>query len=218
MPETAAQTHRSSAVEARRQLLTGQLESDSATLAALQGELKSATGVDKNRLLWMIKDQTASVENARTNLESFEKPIVLPKLRLTKIGVSFHSDNKQIDAVVWVNNDGIFPVLGSFELDLSVAFYTYGQDPPLLEDLAFQTQTPDSTDIQPGGTNPFVFPNIPFVTKPGSSSAIYTFDALLFAGPDGVVGDQTMHVQYSLKPLLVPRPIVAVLPVEASTF
>jgi hypothetical protein len=205
-----AKSHPLSAIAAQREALTRDLETKKAFLKTLHHELKSATAADKNRLLWMIKTGTASVEQAQKNLGSFENPIVLPHLKLAGITLKFHPDYRAFDATVWVNNDGILPALGSFELDLSVSFYTYGQDPPLYDNAVYSKTTPDSTDVQPGGTNPFLYPNIPFVTKPGSPSALYTFDVLLFAGPDGVVADQNLHEQFQLQPPRIPRPIVSV--------
>ena len=210
MSETAARTRPMSAIATRREALTKDLETNKASLSALHEELKSATGADKNRLLWMIKNEAASVGQAQKNLDSFENPIVLPHLKLARVTVEFHPDNKEFDATVWVNNDGILPALGSFELDLSVTFDTYEQDPPLHESHVYPKTTPDSTDVQPGGTNPFLYPNIPFITKPGSANALYTFDVLLYAGPGGVVADQNLHVQFLLRPPLIPRPIVPV--------
>jgi hypothetical protein len=52
---------------------------------------------------------------------------------------------------VWVKNEGILPALGSFELDLSVTYYDYSQDPPLQVNRVSPTTTPQSTDVQPGG-------------------------------------------------------------------
>jgi hypothetical protein len=219
MSEIAARRHPISAVAARREALTKDLETKKAYLKTLQEELKSAAGVDKNRLLWMINSEAASVEHARQNLDSFENPIVLPHLKLVNLTVQFHPDNKEFDVTVWVNNDGILSALGSFELDLSVSYtseYIPG-GPNLTTDVVSPKTTPESTDLEPGDTAPFVFPNFPYVPDPNPNSpgALYTFDVLLFAGPDGVVANQRMHVEYYLKPPRIPRPIVPVPPVAA---
>jgi hypothetical protein len=158
----------------------------------------------------MIRNESAAVEQAQKNLDAFESPIVIPQLTIARLTIEFHLDNRQFDATVWVNNPGILPSLGSFEIDLSVGYYTYDQDPPLYVDGVFNMTTLDSSDVQPGGTNPFVFPNIPFVTRPGTASALYTFDVQLYAGPNGVVADQTLHLQFNLRPPRIPRPVVPV--------
>jgi hypothetical protein len=190
----------------QRDALTRDLEAKAASLTALRKEAQAATGADKNRLLWMIKNEAAATETARRNLELFETPILLPHLKLAGLSTWFHLDNQEFDVIIWVNNDSILPALGSFELDLSVTYDDYSQDPPLHVNRVFPSMTPDSTDVQPGGTNPFIFHNIPFVTKPGSGSALYTFDVLLLAGPDGVVADQNLHEVRLMKPPLIPRP------------
>lgn len=212
MSESAARSRSLSVIASQREALTKDLETKKAAMATLQEQLKSATGVDRHRLQWMIKNQAPAVKQAQQSLDAFESPVVLPVLKLAGLTVQFHADNQRFDAIVRVNNDGILPALGSFELDLSVTYYTYDQDPPLEHDDFFPMTTPDSTDVQPGGTNPFVFPNIPFVPKPGSRplSALYTFDVLLFAGPHGDVADQNLHVQFLLRPPVLPRPIISV--------
>lgn len=209
---SAAHSHGVSAVQLQREALARDLESKRAVLTSLQEEMKSVTDTDRNQLLWMIKNQTAAVEQARKNMEVFVTPLVIPQLKLAGITIQFQPNHTQFNATVLVNNDGIVPAAGSFELDLSVGYYTYDQDPPLYVDAVYPSTTPASTDIQPGATSPFVFPNIPFVTKPGSPNALYTFDVLLFAGPDGEFGDQSLHEQFLLQPRVFPRPIVQVPP------
>ena len=212
MSESAARSRSLSVIASQREALTKDLATKKAVLATLQEQLKSATGTDRHRLQWMIKNETPAVNQAQQALDSFETPVVLPVLKLAGINIQFHPDKQQFDAIVRVANDGILPALGSFELDLSVTYYIYDQDPPLEVDAVYPMTTPDSTDVQPGGTNPFVFPNIPFVPKPGSRplSALYTFDVLLFAGPHGDVADQNLHVQFLLRPPIIPRPIISV--------
>jgi hypothetical protein len=208
MSESAARGKKLSAVASERESLTRELDTRKGVLSSLHEELKSATGTDKNRLMWMIRNQSAAVEQAQKNLEAFETPVIIPQLKIARLEIGFHPDNARFDATVWVNNPGILPSLGSFEIGLSVAYYTYDQDPPLYVDEAADLTTPDSTDVQPGGTNPFVIGSFPFVTKPGSASALYTFDVLLVAGPNGVVADQTLHLEFNLQPPRFHRPIV----------
>jgi len=213
MSEIAAKRQPESAVAVRSEVLTKDLEAKAASLGALQEEVRSATGPDKNRLLFMIKNETIAVAGARRNFDSFVNAIALPQLKLAGISVWFHPDNAAFDVYVWVQNDGILPSLGSFELDLSVTYISdYSQSPPLYADGVFPMTTPDSTDIQPGVINTFVFQNIPFIPQPGTGTArfagtaVYTFDVLLFAGPDGVVGDDTLHSQMLLRPPRITRP------------
>jgi len=140
-------------------------------------------------------------------------PIILPQLKLVRLTFQFHRDNKQFDVTVWVNNPGILPALGSFELDLSATYtdYSSGDSPPPQINSVFPKTTPESTDVQPGGTNPFVYPNIPFIAEPGKATADYVFDVLLFAGPGGVVGDDNLHEEYKqFKPPLFQRPPIPI--------
>ena len=196
-----------SAIVARRQALIEDLKAKRTSLSELQTELKSSTGADKNRLLSMMKSEMKSVKEAQESLDDFNNaPLVLPELKVAALTIEFHPDNTHFDATLWVTNDSPLPALGSFELDLSVAYYTYDQDPPLRVDDVFPTITPDSTDVQPGGTNPFVYPNCVFVTKRGSRNALYTFDVLLYAGPDGVAGNDTKHWVKWLQPPLITQP------------
>jgi len=211
MSDTATRRQPISAVAEKREALTKDLEAKKAYLGSLRHELSSATGADKNRLLWMIKSEAQSVQVAQKALESFESPIVIPQLRLAGIAITFHNDRKAFDVAVLLNNDGILPALGSFELDLSVSYIVdYTQGPPLYRDDVFPKTTPQSTDIQPGGTNRFPYPNIPFIPNPDTGNALYTFDVLLYAGPDGVVADQSLHEQFLLRPRIVPVPVLPV--------
>jgi hypothetical protein len=212
---TAAVATRSgspSPVAQQRQALIKDLESKNASLNSLQEELGSAKGAERAHLASKVKQEAASFQASLKTLDLLEQGIVLPHLQLSGLTIWFHPDGTQFNATVWVNNNSILPALGSFELDLSAGFYTYEQDPPLYVNETFPTITPDSTDVQPGGANPFFFSNIPFVTKPGTASALYTFDVLLFAGPEGVVADQNLHQQFLLRRPIFPRPVLPVGP------
>ena len=133
----------------------------------------------------------------------------MPNLHPTKVTVWFHPDNKQFDATLWINNDGADPALGAFRIDFGYAYYDYSQDPPLYETHERFVETPGATDIQPGGTNPFYFTNIPYVRKSGARSALYTFWAIVDEEnqiPESDEGDNMLTQMSALKPPLVPRP------------
>jgi hypothetical protein len=215
MSEATTRSGLVSKIAQERKTLTSDFASKNASLSALQKELKSSSGAEKDRLLSTVKQAASSVQLAMNRIDLFETQILLPHLQLAGITIYFpFADRTEFETTVWVRNNGILPALGSFELDLSVSYYTYEQDPPLLVNANYSMTTPDSMDIQPGAKMPFLFPNVAFVTKPGSASALYTFDVLLYAGPDGVVADQNLHQQFLLRPprVGVPRPIWPVSP------
>lgn len=216
MPDTSLRPHPVSAVTLRRETLTKDLQTKENQLRTLNGEMKSITGADRDRLLWMIQDQAAAVKQARANLERFESPIVLPQLSLDGLALKFKDNNKLFNATVWVKNTGILNAIGSFSVTVSVTFTSdYSQSPPLTSNLTFPMNASDSSDIQPGNRLPFTTGDIPFVPQPGISGARYTFDILLFAGPDGVVANQSLHQNVWVTLPLFEQPIpVGPLPVE----
>ena len=105
----------------------------------------------------------------------------LSNLRPVDVTVWFHPDNAAFDATLLVNNNGAAPALGSFKITFGYSYLDYSQDPPLTVYHERNMVVPGSTDVQPGGTNPFVFTNIPFVRKPGNTIAPYNFYALVDA-------------------------------------
>ena len=149
MPETVLRPHLLSAVALRRETLTRDLQEKEHHLRVLNGEVEAITGTDRNRLLWMIKDQETAVEQARKNLGRFESPIVLPQLALDGFAFKFKNNNKVFNATVWVKNVGILAAIGTFSVTVSVTFTSdYSPNPPLTSNDTFPMNAAASSDIQ----------------------------------------------------------------------
>jgi hypothetical protein len=154
------------------------------------------------------------VEEATATAVMTTKPLEtesLANLRPVKVSVWFHADNQKFDATLWITNDGTAPALGSFEITFGYSYYDHSQDPPLMVYHERKMQTPGTTDVQPGGTNPFEFPDIAYIRDPGSTRAPYTFYASVddlgqIAESDDADNDLTVNLW--LRPPLVPRPKV----------
>jgi hypothetical protein len=121
----------------------------------------------------------------------------------------FHPDNKKFDATLLVTNNGDEPAGGEFEITFGYSYYDYSQDPPLMVYRERQENTPLSMNVQPGGTYPYVFPDIPYVRKPGVTTAPYTFFALVDS--DGAIAesdeyDNDLTQMSTLRPPRVARP------------
>ena len=133
----------------------------------------------------------------------------LPNLQPVNVTVWFHPNNTAFDATLWVKNTGAGPAIGGFNIVFSYSYYDYSQDPPLFVYHERNTPVPASTDVQPGGTNPFVFTDITFVHKPGSIMAPYTFYASVDANSqiqETNENDNNLTLPTVLRPPRVPRP------------
>lgn len=158
------------------------LKSKEDLLAGLEAEYQQASGVDKGRLFYLVRDAASQVTQARAKLaQCLNPPAPLPDLAPTDFAIRFHPGGAAFDFAVLIHNEGA-PVGGSFKITLGVEYYVYGQDPPLDVYREQDFVTPPSTWIQPGDTfTSEYFLNVPFITRTKSSMASYTFYALVDA-------------------------------------
>jgi len=115
-----------------------------------------------------------------------------------------------------MHNSGA-PVSGPFKITLGVSYYVYTQDPPLYKSVAQDFIFPSHFWINTNDTVPSNYwTDVPFVTKPGSSSASYRFDAIVDAD-DQIMESNKDNNQTTLTKLLkVPKIVLPpVLPPRA---
>ena len=177
--------------------------------ADLNAEYGEATGIEKSRLFYLMRSARAQVAQARAALERcVNPPPPLPDLRPTDVRIQWHADRSGFDFAILVHNDGA-PVSGPFKITAAVEYSDYSQDPPLD---VFRSQdfiVPAAMWIQPGDTyTSEYFHNVPFLLRPGTAIASYTFYALVDADGqirESIEANNNLQVTKLLK---VPRIVI----------
>jgi hypothetical protein len=151
-------------------------------LSDLQEEYGEATGAERTRLFYEIRNLREQIYQTEVSLDQcINPPTPLPDLSPTDVIIRWNFDRVHFDFAVVIHNSGA-PTSGPFKITLGVEYYVYSQDPPLdtfhQRDFIF----PNYLSIN---TNDNVvseyWTNVNFVTRPGSSFASYTFYALIDA-------------------------------------
>jgi hypothetical protein len=177
-----------------------------ALLSNLEQQFLDASGSARTQLLDEIRLVRQQISSDQVKLEQcINPPVPLPDLTPLDVTIRWNPDRVHFDFAVLIHNNGA-PVSGPFKVTLGVEYYDYSQDPPLdvyaEQDFIFPSYIwLDTNDTVPSQ----YWTNVPFLTRPGTSFASYTFYALVDADDQIVESNKFNNNLQVTKVLKVPR-------------